>query len=81
MADVLDTVLSDMATLTSDMATLLTDAQTLITDFQNEASGQISVNDPRWATLQTALTTAQGNASQLDTSIKAVLPAPPVSNP
>lgn len=77
MADVLDTVLADMATLTTDMTTLLADAQTLITDFQATAGGMISVTDARWAQLETALTGAATNASQLDTSIKAVLPAAP----
>lgn len=68
MADVLDTVLQDMATL-------VTDANTLIADFQAEASGQISTSDPRWTTLSNTMT-------QLDAAVKAATtPAPTPSTP
>lgn len=91
MADILDTVVADMATISSDLAalattqaTLITDANTLITDFSTAPTGTISVSDPRFATLVTAMQSAAANAMQLstsasalDTSIKAVLPAAP----
>ena len=77
MADVLDTVLTDVQQEVTDMAALSAAVQTIIADLQGAVTTGISPNDPRFQQLITALQGVDTSIQQGTANIQAALPVPP----